>query len=422
VGEAVVELLFPAGQTGRIPLVAVTGVNGKTTTTRLTAHLLRQAGWCVGMTCTDGTYVDGRRTEARDCSGPQSARAVLSNPAVEAAVLETARGGILREGLGFDRCDVAVVTNIGQGDHFGLRGIETLEDLARVKRTVVEAVAPTGAAVLNAHDPLVAAMAGHSPGAVIYFAREAGLPVVAAHRQAGGRAVLARRGQLVLADGPREEALAPLAEVPLTHGGGVAFQVENALAAAAAAWALGLPGETLRAGLGTFTGNDGQAPGRFNVLRAGGETVVVDYAHNPSALSALIEALACFPSGRRTAVYTGCNRRDAEVVAMGEMLGHGFDAVILYPDRGHSGRADGTLNALLRQGLSAGRRVRQVVEAEGELAAVRQALESRRPGDLIVLGIESIEEVLALLRPYCGDPGGEARGPLEKFEESSSGR
>src|SRR5262249_45903724 len=154
----------------------------------------------VGMTCTDGIYLDGRRTETRDCSGPQSARTVLLNPRVEVAVLETARGGILREGLGFDRGDVALVTNIGSGDHLGPRGVETLEELARVKRVVVEAVAPQGAAVLNATDPLVAAMAAHCSGKVVFFARNGSDPVLAAHRKNGGRAVFVRDGTLFLCE------------------------------------------------------------------------------------------------------------------------------------------------------------------------------------------------------------------------------
>lgn len=184
VGEAIVDMLFPGEQNGRIPIVAVTGVNGKTTTVRLIAHLLEKTGHFVGMTCTDGLYLNGRRTETRDCSGPQSARSVLLNPKVTAAVLETARGGILREGLGFDRCDVGVLTNIGKGDHFGLRGIETIEELVRVKETVLEAIAPSGVAVLNADDPLVyssrTARGFLSPSErSTLFSRDASNPVVA---------------------------------------------------------------------------------------------------------------------------------------------------------------------------------------------------------------------------------------------------
>jgi cyanophycin synthetase len=397
VGEAVVDLLFAPRQTGRIPLAAVTGVNGKTTTTRLLGHLLRAAGNVVGMACTDGLYVAGRRIDTRDCSGPRSARAVLLNPRVTAAVLETARGGILREGLGFDRCDAAVVTNIGRGDHLSLRGVETLEDLARVKRTVVEAVSPGGSAILNASDPLVAAMAGHCPGRVIYFARQAS-PVVQEHRKRGGRAVLVRGGEVVLAEGPREEALLPLARAPLTHSGRVGFQVENVLAAVGAAWSLGIAWSSVRAALETFTGDASQAPGRFNVLQANGATVIVDYAHNPSALAAVVEALGQLPHRRRTIVFAGCNRRDDDVVEMGAVVGDGFDRVILYHDRGNNDRADGELNALVRTGLARGRRVARTIETASEREAIGAALDAIEPGDVVVLGVEAIEESLALVR------------------------
>jgi cyanophycin synthetase len=350
------------------------------------------------MTCTDGMYLHGRRTDTRDCSGPQSARAVLLNPRVEAAVLETARGGILREGLGFDRCAVGVVTNIGQGDHFGLRGIDTLEELARVKRVVVEAVAPDGVAVLNAADPLVAAMAPHCPGTVIFFARDEETPALAAHRRAGGRAVFARAGQIVQATGAREEEVGPLAGVPVVRGGTAAFQVENVLTAVAAVWALAVPRDVTRAGLATFAGDDRQVPGRFNVFEAGDATVVVDYAHNPSAVAALVAALDGFPHARRSLVFSGCNRRDEDVVAMGEIAGRGFDRIILYKDWGHSDRADGELNALFRRGISKAARVREVVETPGEFDAFHLALASLSPGELLVLGVESIEEAVAFVR------------------------
>jgi cyanophycin synthetase len=406
VGEAIVTMLYPEGQTGRIPLAAVTGVNGKTTTTRLLAHLWREDGKCVGMTCTDGMYIDGRRIEKKDCSGPRSARAVLLNPRVEAAVLETARGGILREGLGFDHCDVAVVTNIGPGDHLGRAGIETPEALARVKRTVVEAVAPTGAAVLNAEDPLTAAMADHCPGAVIYFARDPGQAVLAAHRAAGGRVVFVQGGAVVRAEGEREEVLIPLARVPLTYGGRVDFQVENLLAAAAAAWALGIPTEAVRRALSIFTSDPRHVPGRFNVFRAGEATVIVDFAHNEAALAALVDALDQFPHSRRRLVFSGCNRRDEDIVRMGEVVGHGFDRVLLYADRDNLNRADGEVNALLRRGLAAGRRVVETREVDGELLAVETALAELGPGDLLVLGVESVGEALELVQCRLGGKAG----------------
>ncbi|MGH7225268.1 MAG: cyanophycin synthetase family protein, partial [Gemmataceae bacterium] len=243
--DAFLDRLFPFGQTGRIPITAITGVNGKTTTTRLIAHILARTQRCVGMTCTEGIYIDGQRVEAGDCSGPLSARVILRDPRVESAVLETARGGILRAGLGFDCCDVAVVCNIAEGDHLGLGDIETVEQLARVKRAIVEAVAPKGHAILKADDPLVAEMASYCPGSVVFFARDGQHPLLADHRRRGGRAAFVRDRRIILAEGAQEIPLVSLENVPLTHGGHVGFQVENALAAAAAAWVLGVPCEVI---------------------------------------------------------------------------------------------------------------------------------------------------------------------------------
>ncbi|MBV8265570.1 MAG: cyanophycin synthetase, partial [Planctomycetaceae bacterium] len=398
VGQAIVDLMFPEGETGRIPIVAVTGTNGKTTTTRVIAHILRATGRTIGMTCSDGIYVDRRRIEAGDCSGPNSARTVLLNPTVEAAVLETARGGILTGGLGFDRCDVAVVTNVGEGDHVGSHGIHTVEELASVKSTVITVVAPGGTVVLNAADPRVAAMAVVSPAPVIYFARDADDPNLVRHRSEGGKAVFVRDGSIVLAEGDREEPLVPLVRVPMTHEGRAGFQVENALAGSAAAYALGVPPETIRAALGCFAGDPELSPGRFNVLQARGATLIIDYAHNASALAALVEALEQFPHRERLMVYSAAgNRRDADILRQGEILGNGFDRVILYEDQCAYGRPDGETIALLRQGLAAGSRVSQVHATRGEFTAIETALNQLRPDDLAVIGPESVEEALAFV-------------------------
>ena len=201
VAAAILETILPIGDDGRIPVVAITGVNGKTTTTRLIAHLVRQTGLHVGMTCTDGIYLDEKRIHEGDCAGPRSAYNILVNPEVDVAVLETARGGILREGLGFDRCAVAVVTNIGEGDHLGLENILSAEDLIKVKRTIVDVVLPDGWAVLNAADPLVAGMASASRGGVIYFALDGEHPAVRQHLAEGKRAVFVRDGSIMLAEG-----------------------------------------------------------------------------------------------------------------------------------------------------------------------------------------------------------------------------
>jgi len=402
VGEAIVGWLFPAGEDGRIPTVGVTGVNGKTTVTRLIARILRGTGRTVGMTCTDGIYINERRLETGDCSGPRSARNVLVNPLVEAAVLETARGGILREGLGYDRADVSVVTNVGEGDHLGLGDIMTVDRLAYVKSTLIDVVPPGGTAVLNAADPLVAAMHETCKGSVCYFARDGGHPVIAAHRAGGGHAAFVRGDAVVLAAGDREEVLIDLARVPLTHAGRVGFQVENVLAASAAADALGVPHETIRAALEGFDSDMRQAPGRFNVVEVNGATVILDFGHNPSAVAALVEAVEGFPNPSRTVVFSADgDRPDDAIVRQAALLGDAFDRVMLYEEPSRfRGRARGETYALLRKGLTAGARVKEVSEVDGELAAVEAAFKALRPGDLVLIQIDAVEAALEHARKF----------------------
>jgi len=398
VGEAVIDTMFAAGDDGRIPVVAVTGNNGKTTTVRLLAHIAGGTGKRVGMTNSDGVYVAGERIDTGDCSGPRSARSVLMHPDADFAVLETARGGILREGLAFDRCDVAVVTNLGIGDHLGMNYISTVDELATVKRVIVENVAPHGTAVLNAADPVVAKMAGYCPGSVTFFAVDPAQPVLASHRAAGKRVVFVERGHLVAAEGDAIVRRIPLADVPLTRNGTIPFQVENAMAAMAGAWGVGLEWDAIAAGLRSFVNDARTAPGRFNVYDHNGATVIADYGHNPDAIEALVRAVEAMPAKRRHVVISGAgDRRDEDLRRQTQILGSSFDAVVLYEDACQRGRAEGEVLALLREGLAGASRTREVDEIRGEFLAIDTALARLQPGDLCLVLVDQVEEALAHL-------------------------
>jgi cyanophycin synthetase len=398
VGEAIIESMFQPGDDARIPIVAVTGTNGKTTTTRCITHILARTGLRVGMTCTDGIYVEGRRIDTGDCSGPKSARAVLMHPRVDAAVLETARGGILREGLGFDLCDVAIVTNVGEGDHLGLNGIDEIRDLARVKAVPVRAVSARGAAVLNADDPLVVEMAKLCRGTVVYFSRNAASPVLVAHRAAGGTVVTVIDGQLAIARGRQVTPVARVDQLPLTIGGRVGFQVDNLLASVAAAHWLGLPVEAIRTGIKSFTSDIASAPGRFNVLTHQGSTIVLDYGHNSSALIALHEALAKFPHKRRKVVYTAAgDRRDVDIKRQAQLLAGFFDEIYIYEDQCTRGRAEGEIVRLMREGFISAEKKPRVLQAPGEMAAIGAAIARLEPGDLLLCQVDQVEEALAFV-------------------------
>ncbi|MDL2336580.1 MAG: cyanophycin synthetase [Pseudomonadota bacterium] len=397
VGEAMISNLYAHGDDGRIPVVAVTGTNGKTTTARLIAHLFSTSGLRVGMTNTDGVYVEGRQIDSGDCSGPKSARNVLMHPDVDAAVFETARGGVLREGLGFDRCQVAVVTNIGSGDHLGLNYITTVEDLAVLKRVIVQNVAATGFAVLNATDPNVVAMAANCPGEVIYFAADRQHPVMVTHRAQGYRTVCVEGEWLVAAQGAWRERVA-LRDVSLTRNGTIRFQVENVMAAMAAAWGAGLAWDAVRRGLASFSGDTDNVPGRFNVMSYRGATVIADYGHNPDAMRALVAAVEAMPARRRSVVISGAgDRRDEDIREQTQILGDAFDDVLLFQDACQRGRADGEVLQLLREGLADAKRSRQVEEIRGEFVAIDRALDRLEPGDLCLILVDQVQEALAHL-------------------------
>lgn len=402
VGEAIVSTMFAAGENGRIPLVAVAGTNGKTTTVRLIAHIMGCQGLRVGMTNSDGVYIQGKRIDTGDCSGPKSARNVLLHPDVDAAVFETARGGVLREGLAFDRCNVAVVTNIGMGDHLGLSYITTVEDLAVVKRVIVQNVAPDGVAVLNAADPMSANMADACPGAVIFFTQDRHHPVMATHYALGRRIVYMENGQLVAAQNQAEqppfEQRIELSQIPITRNGAIGFQIENAMAAVAAAWALNVDWDTIRRGVASFVNDAKTAPGRFNFFDYRGANVIADYGHNPDAIVALVAAIEKIPAKKRVVVISGAgDRRDVDISRQSEILGDAFDEIILYQDQCQRGRADGEVLKLLRDGLVNVKRAKKIDEIRGEFLAIDNAMSRLEKGDLCLILIDQVEEALAYI-------------------------
>jgi cyanophycin synthetase len=395
VGEAIISMMFANGDNGRIPLVTVAGTNGKTTTVRLIAHILGCNGLRVGMTNSDGVYIENKRIDTGDCSGPKSARNVLLHPDVDAAVLETARGGVLREGLAFDYCDVAVVTNIGMGDHLGLSYISTVEDLAVVKRVVVQNVAPHGMAVLNATDPMCVKMVDACPGSVTFFAQDKHHPIIAMHKARGQRVVFVADQHIVAAQNNVEQRI-PLAAIPLTRNGTIGFQIDNAMAAVAAVWALKVNWETVLAGLSSFINDAQTVPGRFNFFDYQGTTVIADYGHNPDAMVALIPAIESIPANKRVLVISGAgDRRDADIIQQTELLGDVFDEIILYQDQCQRGREIGEVLALLRQGLVNSKRAKRIDEITGEFLAIDTGLSRLKKGDLCLILIDQVDEALA---------------------------
>ena len=420
IAKPVIDLLFPPGTPSRVPIIAVTGTNGKTTTSRMIGHVFKGMGRKVGMTSTDGVVIDERLVIRSDASGPKSARMVLQNPRVDLAVLEVARGGILREGLGYDRNDVAVVLNIS-ADHLGLRGVNSLEDLADVKSVVVEAVPRGGHAVLNADDPNVAAMARRCSGEIVWFTMaEPGSEArvkVDRHCRDGGLGLFLERGELgesiVLQQGKRSMQLAFTHLLPATFGGKARFNVSNAMAAAGACFAAGAHLHDIRAGLRTFSTSYHLAPGRLNHIDVNGINVFVDYAHNPAGLEALGEFIDAYSEGldaarsdvhkrRRIGVIgTAGDRRDADVIELGRTGAQFFDVCVVKEDARLRGRERGEVATLLEEGVRAGMaegaRAKEVRALPMEIDAVRWAIEQATAGDVVAICADQTDDVYTQL-------------------------
>jgi cyanophycin synthetase len=347
------------------------------------------------MTNTDGVYVGGQCIDTGDCSGPKSAKSVLLHPDVDAAVLETARGGILREGLAFDHCDVAVITNVGSGDHLGLNYITTVDELAVLKRVIVQNVGLQGTAVLNAADPIVAAMAAKCKGKVIFFALDKNNAIIATHRAKGHAVVFTEGGHLIAAKGEAVQSI-PLADIPVTMNGSIGFQVENVLASVAAAWALSQPWDGIRKALACFSNDNDNAQGRFNLFSYRGATVIADYGHNPDAMIALVNAVQQMPATRRSVVISGAgDRRDQDIRQQTEILGDAFEEVVMFEDACQRGRQDGEVLALLRAGLANAKKTVKQCEIRGEFLAIDTAMDALQPGELCLVLVDQVQEAIA---------------------------
>jgi cyanophycin synthetase len=415
VAKPVIDLLFPPGTPARIPIVAVTGSNGKTTTARMISHIMKGIGHKVGMTSTDGIYIDERLVKKADASGPKSAQMVLQNPRVDFAVFEVARGGILREGLGYERNDVAVVLNV-TGDHLGLKGLTSLKQLAAVKRVIVEAVPRDGYAVLNADDELVADMRRHCSGSVILFSMREDNELVERWVARGRKAVVLQRGSLgemiVIREGRRSMPIGWVHLLPATFEGRARMMVQNALAAAGAAHAAGAHLHDIRQGLRTFNTSFYQAPGRLNLFELDGVKVLIDYAHNPHGLATVgdfVERMtSSVPAGppgtpswtanlRVAVVATPGDRREEDMRELGRVAARYFDEVIIREDAHPRGRQRGETAAHVAEGMQeamvAGARAGSMEVVLDEMDATRRALDRSRPGDLVVLCVDNAADV-----------------------------
>jgi cyanophycin synthetase len=398
VAGAVVDMLFKNEQASRVPILSVTGTNGKTTTTRLLAHIFRQTGKVIGYTTTDGTYVGEYLVESGDNTGPQSAQLILQDPTVQVAVLETARGGILRCGLAFESSNVGVVLNVA-ADHLGLGDIDNIDQLGHLKSVVAEAVYPDGYAVLNADDPRVAAMAEKTKANIAYFTMNSDSQLVRDHIQKGGVAALYENGYISILKGDWTHRIEKVENIPLTMGGRAPFMIANALAASLAAFVQNVTIEQIRAGLNTFRASVSQTPGRMNLFNLGNYHALVDYAHNPHSYEALGSFVKNWNSGQRIGVVGGPgDRRDEDFVTLGKLAAGIFEKIIVKEDDDTRGRARGSAAELISKGI---KQVKPDLSYEmilDETQAINKALDSAPDNSLVVILPESITRAIKLIK------------------------
>jgi cyanophycin synthetase len=378
------------------PIIAIAGTNGKTTTTRLIAHILKQTQHTVGYTTTDGTYINDYLIEAGDNTGSQSAQLILQDPSVEVAVLETARGGILCSGLGFDACDVGIVLNV-TGDHLGIDGIDTIEDMAALKSVVAKATLPHGYAVLNADDSLVAAMAKQTKAKIAYFSMNPYNELVLSHIHQGGLAAVYENGYLSILEADKTHRIEQAIDIPLTLGGWASFMIANALAASLAAFTQGVALEDIRQALTTFKASASQTPGRMNLFNLGRYHALVDYAHNPASYKAL-GSFVCNWSGECIGVVGAPgDRRDEDFIALGRLSAQMFDRIVVKEDDDTRGRRRGEVADLICEGIEREKPDCCYESILNETTAIDIALDEAPQGSLVVILPEKVGRTLALI-------------------------
>lgn len=397
VAAPVIDKLFPHGTTGRIPIIAITGTNGKTTTTRLIAHIAKLNGKRVGYTTSDGVYIQNRLLVKGDCTGPVSAEFVLKDPTVNFAVLECARGGLLRAGLGFKKCDIGIVTNVS-ADHLGLSGIHTIEQLAKVKGVIPETVLPSGYAILNADDPLVYDMRRNITCNLALFSMDENNPHIKSLQKLGGITAIYENGYVTLCRGPWKMRVMKANDIPLTHGGKAEFMIKNILPAILAANIQGISIEDTKTALETFIPSPTQIPGRLNVFEFKNFTVLLDYAHNPAGMRALKQFVDSMEATLKVGIISGIgDRRELDNNDIGRVAAQMFDEIIIRQDKQLRGATEEELIKMLHDGIKMEKPNMKTTIIPSEIKAIRFAIDNAIVGSLIVISSDVIPDALELV-------------------------
>lgn len=398
VAAPVIDKLFPKGKNGRIPIIAITGTNGKTTTTRLLAHIAKMNGHRVGYTTSDGVYIQNRLLMTGDCTGPSSAEFVLKDPTVNFAVLESARGGLLRAGLGFEKCDVAIVTNVA-ADHLGLKGIHTIEQLAKVKGVVPETVLPDGYAILNADDELVYDMRRNIECNLALFSMDENNPHILALQRKGGITAVYENGYVTICRGEWKMRVMKAEDIPLTFGGKAKFMIQNVLPAILAANVQGISIEDMKAALETFIPSPSQTPGRLNLFKFNDFSILLDYAHNPAGMRALKDFTDELDATVKVGIIAGIgDRRVEDNNEIGAIAAEMFDEIIIRQDKRLRGKSEEELIKMLKDGIKMKDPNKKITIIPSEREAILYAVKNAVKGSLIILSSDVIPDALELVK------------------------